>query len=125
MINTPITLPCGTIINNRLVKAAMTERISNASYEPTEGHYQLYKSWAQSGAGLLITGNVIIDRTHLESAGNVCFDDESMLPLLSKWAKAGKSAGNQIWVQISHAGRQTNRFGALRPLAPSAVQLKN
>lgn len=123
-INTKLKLPCGITLNNRLVKSAMTERISNRKFEPTEAHEKLYKDWAKTGAGLLITGNVMIDRQHLESAGNVCFDDRKMLPKLRKWAEAGKSHGNQIWVQISHAGRQTNRLNKLNPLAPSAIQLK-
>jgi 2,4-dienoyl-CoA reductase-like NADH-dependent reductase (Old Yellow Enzyme family) len=123
LISTKYELPCGVILKNRLVKSAMTERISNANFEPTTRHEKLYKKWAETEAGLLITGNVMIDRVHLESAGNVCFDDENMLPKLKKWADAGKTNGNQFWVQISHAGRQTNRFSALRPMAPSEVQL--
>jgi len=102
----------------------MTERISDAHFEPTTGHNRLYESWAKSEAGLLITGNVMIDRKHLESAGNVCFDDEKMLPKLRDWANAGKKHGGQIWVQISHSGRQTNRFTNNHPLAPSEVQLE-
>jgi 2,4-dienoyl-CoA reductase-like NADH-dependent reductase (Old Yellow Enzyme family) len=78
---------------------------------------------ANTDAGLLITGNVMIDRKHLESAGNVCFDEEAMFPKLRAWADAGKSRGNHIWVQISHAGRQTNKFTNTHPLAPSEVQL--
>jgi 2,4-dienoyl-CoA reductase-like NADH-dependent reductase (Old Yellow Enzyme family) len=101
----------------------MTERISNRKFEPTIGHERLYEKWSETGAGLLITGNVVIDRIHLESAGNVCFDDEKMLPKLKRWAMAGQKNGNHIWVQISHAGRQTNKFNTLRPLAPSEVQL--
>jgi 2,4-dienoyl-CoA reductase-like NADH-dependent reductase (Old Yellow Enzyme family) len=123
LINDSIQLPCGVIISNRLVKSAMTERLSNNNFEPTEEHERLYKKWAATGAGLLITGNVIIDRNHLESAGNVCFDDENMIPKISKWAAAAKTKNNQVWVQISHAGRQSNRFSNLQPLAPSAVQL--
>jgi 2,4-dienoyl-CoA reductase-like NADH-dependent reductase (Old Yellow Enzyme family) len=122
-LNSPLNLPCGITLPNRLVKSAMTERISNAYFEPTEEHERLYKKWAETGAGLLITGNVIIDRNHLESAGNVCFDDENMIPKISKWAAAAKTKDNQVWVQISHAGRQSNRFSNLHPLAPSAVQL--
>ncbi|WP_254097298.1 hypothetical protein [Aquimarina sp. Aq107] len=76
MISTDFKLPCGVILSNRLVKSAMTERISNSKFEPTEGHERLYRDWSKTGAGLLITGNVVIDRKHLESAGNVCFDDE-------------------------------------------------
>jgi len=124
LLNTELTLPCGVTLKNRLVKSAMTERISNKNFEPTIEHEQLYEQWANTGAGLLVTGNVMIDRKHLESAGNVCFDDEKMLPRLKRWAETGKRNGNHIWVQISHAGRQTNKFSARRPLAPSEVQLK-
>ncbi len=124
MISTVLQLPCGVLLKNRLVKSAMTERISNSKFEPTIGHNRLYSEWSDTGAGLLITGNVVIDRKHLESAGNVCFDSEYMLPKLKSWATAGKKQGNHIWVQISHSGRQTNRFGTNSPLAPSEVQLR-
>lgn len=123
-INAAFTLPCGAILKNRLVKAPMTERMSNAVYEPTKAHEHLYKLWADTEAGLLISGNVMIDKNHMESAGNVFFGDEAMLPKLKSWAVAGKSKGNHFWVQISHSGRQTNRFVNSSPKAPSAVQLK-
>jgi len=124
MINDPFTLPCGQTLKNRLVKSAMTERLSNVKLEPTNDHEHLYRCWSKSGAGLLITGNVMIDRVHLESESNVTFDNEAMLPKLQRWAQASQEFGNQTWVQISHAGRQTNRFSTQHPLAPSAVQLK-
>ena len=124
LLNTPFKLPCGVILNNRLVKSAMTERISNRNCEPTLEHERLYEDWSMTGAGLLITGNVVFDRKHMESAGNVCFDDDKMLPKLKTWASSAKINGNDVWVQISHAGRQTNRFTNTKPLAPSNVQLK-
>ena len=34
----------------------------------------LYRRWSQGGVGLLITGNVQIDRKHLERPGNVIID---------------------------------------------------
>ena len=102
----------------------MTERMSNRNYEPTSRHERLYEEWSMTGAGLLITGNVVFDQKHMESAGNVCFDDEKMIPKLKRWADSGKVNGNELWVQISHAGRQTNRFTNTKPLAPSNVQLK-
>ncbi|MEM9820615.1 MAG: NADH:flavin oxidoreductase/NADH oxidase family protein [Bacteroidota bacterium] len=122
-LNTPFTLPCGTTIKNRLVKSAITERISNKQLEPNERHFRLYKMWAATGAGLLITGNVMIDPIHMESAGNVYARQDSILPKMTTWAAAAKTADNQVWVQISHAGRQTNKFKTFHPLAPSAVQL--
>ena len=124
LINTPFQLPCGTTINNRLVKAAMTERIADKHNAATQRHEVLYERWAETGAGILITGNVMIDRVHLESAGNVCFDADANLPALKAWAGSALKRGNHCWVQISHAGRQTSRFSTRHPLAPSAVQLK-
>ena len=83
-LQSPITLPCGAILIKRLVKAPMTERMSNSAYEPTPEHKYLYTRWSQTGAGLLITGNVMIDKHHMESAGNVFFGDEAMIPKLKK-----------------------------------------
>lgn len=116
-------LPCGVVIKNRLVKSAMTERISNKKLEPNEKHHRIYKMWADTGVGLNITGNVMVDPVHRESAGNVYAGNERMLPTLKKWAEVAKSNNTHVWTQISHAGRQTNKFMALRPQAPSEVQL--
>ena len=76
-INESFKLPCGIVLKNRLAKAAMTERMANPFQEPTELHSKLYKKWSDTRAGILITGNVLVDRDHLESAGNVCFDEKS------------------------------------------------
>lgn len=122
-LKTPFKLPCGAVIQNRLVKSAMTERVSNKHLEPNEQHHRLYKMWADSGAGLLITGNVMVDDVHMESAGNVYVGEESILPKMKAWAEIASTPTTHVWVQISHAGRQTNKFKTFRPLAPSEVQL--
>ncbi len=123
MLNTPLTLPCGAVLLNRLAKAAMTERLSHHDGHANQSIFDLYQKWIDTEAGLLITGNVMIDRRHLESAGNVIVTDESGLPQLKQWAAMARP-GRHLWVQISHSGRQTSRFVNLRPKAPSAVQLK-
>jgi len=123
-IRSSFTLPCGVIIGNRLVKTAMTERIADNHNAPTAEHEALYRKWSRNGAGILITGNVMTDRVHLESSGNVCFDSEDMIPKLKRWANAATENGNHCWVQISHAGRQTSRFVTSHPHAPSPIQLK-
>lgn len=122
-IHTPFQLPCGEKLNNRLAKAAMTERFSNGDLKPNHQHLTLYKKWAESKAGLLITGNVMLEKGHLESAGNVLALDTSM-PELKKWAEAATSFGNHCWVQISHSGRQTSIFNNLKPVSASNVKLK-
>lgn len=126
LIETPLTLPCGTVIPNRLAKGAMTEGLADPSGKPTDELDRLYGVWANGGAGLLITGNVQIDGDHLERPGNVIVDrapDASMKAALAQWAKAGTRAGNQLWMQISHAGRQTQATVNPHPKAPSAVKL--
>lgn len=122
-LQTPIILPCGAVLSNRLTKSAMTERISNRDFEPTSALVRLYELWAETGAGLLISGNVMIDSKHLESAGNLLFNSEEMIPKLQPLAAAGTSRGNHFWVQISHSGRQTSRLVNTHPKAPSEVQL--
>ncbi|WP_420582656.1 NADH:flavin oxidoreductase/NADH oxidase family protein [Reichenbachiella sp.] len=122
-IHEPLQLPCGAILKNRLAKAAMTERYSEGNLKPNRKHFKLYEDWAKQGSGLLITGNVMLEKSHLESAGNVVMH-ESFLPELTKWAEAATSHGNHCWTQISHSGRQTSIFNNLRPVSASNVKLK-
>ena len=103
MIHTPLTLPCGARIANRLCKAAMTEGLAAPTGEPTQELNQLYGLWSDGGAGLLLSGNVQMDGDHLERPGNVVVDSEpsiSMQVALERWAAAGTRAGNHFWAQI-------------------------
>ena len=124
MIDTPFKLPCGAVLNNRIAKAATTERLCGRNNLPNNDLIRLYDRWADTKAGLLITGNIMINRSHLESAGNVVIDNSDVHPNMIEWAKAGKKHGNHIWVQISHSGRQTSRFVNTHPKSASDVQLK-
>lgn len=124
-----LTLPCGVTLPNRLCKAAMTEGLADARLRATARHAEIYGQWSDGGAGLLLTGNVMIDRRVLERPGNVAIDrtdppDEQALEALRTWARAGTRGGNQLWMQISHAGRQSPRYVTREPLAPSEVGLK-
>ena len=120
----PLTLPCGTVVPNRIAKSAMTEGLADASAGANERHARLYRSWSEGGAGLLVTGNVMVDWRYLERPGNVVIEDESRIDGLARWAEAGTTAGGQLWIQLNHAGRQCSRMSNARPVAPSAVQLK-
>lgn len=121
-IHQPFRLPCGAMLKNRLAKAAMTERFSNKDLKPNHKHFTLYEKWAAGGTGLLVTGNVMLERSHLESAGNVVADRPG-LPEFQRWATAATSHDNHCWVQISHSGRQTSIFNNLRPVSASNVKL--
>jgi 2,4-dienoyl-CoA reductase-like NADH-dependent reductase (Old Yellow Enzyme family) len=123
ILNQSLKLPCGVEIPNRLAKAAMSEQLANLKNSPTSGLVHLYKEWALGGAGLIITGNVMIKRTALITARDVVIEDERDLLILSKWADAGKAAGGQIWMQINHPGRQSPRFLSPQPIAPSSISI--
>jgi 2,4-dienoyl-CoA reductase-like NADH-dependent reductase (Old Yellow Enzyme family) len=121
-----VTLPCGAVVSNRLVKAAMTEGLATANGVPTPELERLYALWSAGGAGALLTGNIQVDRHHLERPGNVIIDGEpdgDLRRALTSWARAATRSGNHCWAQISHAGRQTPKAVNPRPKAPSAVKL--
>jgi len=121
-----LTLPCGAILPNRIAKAAMTEGLASPAGVPTAQLEKLYGLWSDGGAGLLLSGNIIIDGAHLERPGNVVIErepDAMMHEALSRWAQAATRNGNHCWAQISHAGRQTQKNVNPHPKAPSAVKV--
>jgi 2,4-dienoyl-CoA reductase-like NADH-dependent reductase (Old Yellow Enzyme family) len=122
----PLTLPCGATLPNRLAKAAMTEGLATPDGMPTPELERLYGLWSDGGAGMLLSGNIQIDRNHLERPGNVVIDgpaDDAMMAALQSWAQVATRNGNHFWAQISHAGRQTQSNVNKHPQAPSAVKL--
>jgi len=126
VLGAPLTLPCGVTLPNRLAKAAMSELLADTRNRATSAHQTLYDVWARSGSGLLLTGNVQIDRRHMEHAGNVAIEgsqDGEQLAALRAWSAAAKRHGAQVWMQLAHAGRQTQRWVNATPRAPSAVPL--
>ena len=125
-LSDPLTLPCGATLPNRIAKAAMTEGLATPDGVPTAELNRLYGTWSDGGAGMLLSGNIQIDRDHLERPGNVVIDykaDEPMMAALTSWAQAATRNGNHFWAQISHAGRQTQSNVNRHPKAPSPVKL--
>lgn len=102
----------------------MTEGVADAHNRATERHVTLYRRWADGGAGILLTGNVQVDRRYLERAGNIAIDgpqDRSQLAALEAMAEAGTSNDAHLWMQISHSGRQTPKLIATEPVGPSDI----
>ena len=127
LINESFTLPCGQILKNRVCKAAMTERIANGDNLANQGHINLYDTWADVDIGILLTGNVRVDRRNLEGPANVVIDKnnyKNQLGTLKEWSAAGTKNNTQLWMQISHAGRQTPGEINSSPMAPSNIRLK-
>ncbi|UII73838.1 NADH:flavin oxidoreductase/NADH oxidase family protein [Pseudomonas sp. HN11] len=118
-----LQLPNGQVLSNRIAKAAMEENMADARQAPSRALKQLYKTWADGKPGVLITGNVMIDRRAMTGPGGVALEDEQQLASFREWADVARSNGVHFWVQLSHPGRQTPANLRQQALAPSAVAL--
>lgn len=119
----PIEFTSGLVLANRIVKAATSEKLADRSGRPGAGLTRLYERWGRGGAGLLLTGNVIVDPTAREGRGNVVVEDDRHIDALGDWAERAQANGAKLVMQISHAGRQTPKAINRRPLAPSPIAL--
>jgi 2,4-dienoyl-CoA reductase-like NADH-dependent reductase (Old Yellow Enzyme family) len=123
-LNDLLTLPCGQVLPNRFMKSALSEALGDAAQAPTESLERLFSRWGRGGYGLVVTGNVMVDRRQLGEKGNVAVEDERHLDQLTRWAKSTQDGGAPIWMQINHPGRQSDPFSRVPPVAPSPVALK-
>lgn len=105
-----LTLPCGMTVKNRFFKSAMSETFADNDHQPNALHVNLYRKWANGGAGIVVTGNVMVDHHAMAEPGNVVIEDDRSLPILKKWAEAGTQNNTQLWLQLNHPGKQSPRI---------------
>ncbi|MGB3621259.1 MAG: NADH:flavin oxidoreductase/NADH oxidase family protein [Ketobacter sp.] len=123
VLTKPLQLKNGVIIKNRLAKSAMSEALATTDNRATDALVNLYRAWATGGTGLLITGNVMVDRSALGEPNNLAIEDERDLPRLTRWAQAATANNTQAWVQLNHPGKQSPKLVSRQPVAPSAIPL--
>jgi 2,4-dienoyl-CoA reductase-like NADH-dependent reductase (Old Yellow Enzyme family) len=124
ILSTPLDLPCGARLPNRFGKSAMSEALGTLDNRVTPALATLYRCWSEGQVGLVITGNVMIDREHLGEPGNVALEDDRDMALLRSWASAGTHGGTQLWMQLNHPGKQAPNLIVKTPVAPSAIALE-
>lgn len=122
-LDRPLELPCGTVLANRLVKAAMSEQLADRHGRPTAQLSRLYSRWAYSGAAVLITGNVMVDASAVSEPRQVVLDDHACIRSMRQWSDAATANNAHAWVQLNHAGQQVPKILQHRPLAPSSVKV--
>lgn len=93
-----LVFPNGSYVPNRIAKAAMEENMADLNHAPSEKLMRLYQAWANGGVGLIITGNVMVDRRAMTGPGGVVLEDEKHLDTFKKWAQIGRSKGAQMWL---------------------------
>ncbi|RDD60875.1 NADH:flavin oxidoreductase/NADH oxidase family protein [Ferruginivarius sediminum] len=123
----PLELPCGAVIKNRIVKPAMSDGLGDGAGGATQAQERLYRRWAHGGAGLVLIGEVQVDHRYPERPGNLALDriqSPAAMTALRRMTAAGTENGTHFWAQLGHAGALT--YGGVndRPAAPSAVEVR-
>lgn len=115
------TLPCGVEIRNRMAKSALSEAIAEPDGRPSSHLKQLYKTWGKSGAGIIFSGNVMVDGRHLVNANCMVAESDDFLEDYKELAQAATACGASFWMQINHPGRQAPIYLDKAPVSPSDV----
>lgn len=95
---------------------------------PGDALFNLYSAWAKGGAGLILTGNVMVDPTAMTGPGGVVLElgslaEDDRRARFEKWAGIGKSGGAQFVMQISHPGRQVYANMGTEAVSASATKV--
>ncbi len=128
-VYSPLTLPNGIQLPNRLAKAAMEENMAVEGHLPGDAIFKLYDAWANGGSGLLITGNVMVDHRAMTGPGGIALEKDTPLEPFKKWALSAKGNGTKqntphVWMQINHPGRQVYAAMGGQVLSPSNIPLE-
>lgn len=123
-LNKEFKLNNDVIIPNRIMKSATSEQLGDKNRNPKPDLAKLYETWSLGGAGLLVTGNIMVDRTAIGEPFNVVLDEESDLSKFVTWTQLGTVKGNQLWAQLNHPGKQSPNVLSKVPVAPSAIPLE-
>ena len=118
----PLTLPCGTVLKNRIAKSAMSDSLGDGAGNPTDEQISLYGRWARGGLGLSIIGEVQATPNYAEKPGNLILNRHSDYNQLRRLAAAGRIDGSQLWLQLGHAGAMADE-PISSPKGPSALDL--
>jgi len=135
IISAPLTLPCGLVLPNRLVKCPMQETLAEPPLfdPPVSKWHNIYKEWAYASYGLLITGQVQVDIHFLSIASGVVYHDKALEePHFSKWkewAEIAQEGGTPCIVQLAHPGEMSPAGAGVRPadmpaLCPSSIPVQ-
>jgi len=105
IIFTPLILPNGQSLPNRLCKAAMEENMAEAGQLPGTALVNLYNKWAKGAPGMILTGNVMVDPTAMTGPGGVVLeagtlDEADVREKFEAWARAGKSGGSKLVMRV-------------------------
>ncbi len=118
----PLELPCGTVLKNRIVKAAMSDSLGDGTGHPTPAQARLYQRWAQGGVAASIIGEVQCSPDFAEKPGNLVLNKAADTHRFREIAARGSENGALLWLQLGHAGAMAYPPTS-RARGPSALDL--
>jgi len=122
-LRTPLELPCGKILKNRLAKSPMSDSLADGEGNPTGAQARLYEKWAEGGVALSLIGEVQGDYRFPEKPGNLVFGPHSNDDLFRKLASRAAVGDSHIWPQLGHAGALSHP-PISHPKGPSSLSLE-
>lgn len=109
-------------LENRLIRSATSESLSDPDGRVTDAQIKLYERLAGGGIGLIETCFASVHRTGRNLPCGMGIDDDSLIPELRKLTDAVHRHGAKIVVQLAHGGAQANpKTINVRPMAPSRI----
>jgi len=113
----------GTIeIPNRFARAATHDFMAARDGSATERQVSLFENLAKGEVGLIITGHAYVNPTGIASPYQTGVYADRLIEGLSQINGAVHRYPSRIFLQVSHAGRQTKpKLCGCTPLAPSSV----
>ncbi|MBO8159862.1 FAD-dependent oxidoreductase [Thermosyntropha sp.] len=116
-----------TYFKNRIVMPPMGTGLASVNGEVTEQMIKYYEKRAQGGAGAIIVEIACVDDpTGRASLTQLCIDKPRYIAGLKELSEVIKSYDCRAFIQLHHAGRQTNLAvtGGRKPVAPSPIPCK-
>ncbi len=109
-------------IVNRFVRSATHAFMADADGYVTDRQIQLLTDLARGEVGLIVSGHAFIHPRGKASLSQTAVYDDRFVPGLQRMVEAVHRFPSRIFLQLSHAGRQTKeKLAGGTPLAPSAV----
>ncbi|MBP2657449.1 MAG: NADH:flavin oxidoreductase [Firmicutes bacterium] len=116
----------GIALNNRVLRSATHEGMSDKTGKPTEQLVSRYVALAKGGVGAIITGYIGIQKNGKAPLSNMLMlDTDDNIEPLGDLVKAVHTYRTPIIAQLAHCGRQTrSKSTGYKPVAPSAIRDK-
>ncbi len=118
---TPLSISSVTI-PNRFVRSATHDFMAAEDGSITERNISLFIGLAEGEVGLIITGHAFVSPDGKASPRQIGVHTDALIGSLTRIPEAVHRFPSRVFLQISHAGRQTKeKICGCTPLAPSAV----